>query len=551
MFGGLCRAFRGANRQTSNRCNFDDLLRACMQDWYQLTSSQVLQHQGTDPQRGLSHQDVHQRQRQYGANALQEKAPKTPWQILWQQVTASTILLLLVAAVVSAFLGDYQDTVAIAAILLLTVTIGFTQDYRANRAIAALKQLNVPRVKVLRDGQWQEQSARDLVPGDIILLETGNLVPADGRLIESVNLKLQEAAFTGESVPVEKHTGAIASANLDLSDRSNMAYLGTTVVYGRGRAVVTETGMDTELGKVACLVQTAAPAPTPLQQRLDQLSQKLVIAALGLIGVIVLLGIARRESLQDLFLTGVSMAVAVVPEGLPAIVTISLAIGAQRMLKQQALIRNLPAVETLGSVTVICSDKTGTLTQNRMTVTSLAIANHRFDLTPEMSAQDLTTQPVATPTVLDQQPAFALLLAGATLCNDAMLTIEPQQGDGLRPALGDRIGEIGDPTESALVMAAARFGLWKETLEEFFPRIAELPFETERKCMTTVHQLPRASMMPLPLQPLKSWLDSVEREHWGEESELAAPPPQCSNLSCWIYKGQCGKSSRDFSSSLD
>jgi P-type Ca2+ transporter type 2C len=313
----------------------------------------VLEHQDTNSLSGLSTEEVLRRQFKYGANELVEKSLKSPWRILWEQLTASTVLLLVVAAFVSSLLGDYKDTIAILAIVILTATIGFTQDYRANRAIAALKKLNVPKVKVLRDGQWQERSACELVPGDIVMLEAGNLVPADGRLIESVNLRVQEAAFTGESEPVEKQTDAIATADLSLSERRNMVYLGTTVTYGRGRAMVTETAMSTELGSIANLVQSATQEPTPLQKRLDRLGQKLVLVALGLIGAIVILGLLRGESLQLLFLTGVSMAVAVVPEGLPAIVTISLAIGAQRMLKRQTLIRHLPAVETLGSLTTV------------------------------------------------------------------------------------------------------------------------------------------------------------------------------------------------------
>jgi P-type Ca2+ transporter type 2C len=471
-----------------------------LKHWHQLPPSQVLQLQETDDLKGLSREEVLRRQFKYGANELVEKSLKSPWRILWEQLTASTVLLLVVAAFVSSLLGDHKDTIAILAIVLLTATIGFTQDYRANRAIAALKKLNVPKVKVLRDGQWQERSARELVPGDFVMLEAGNLVPADGRLIESVNLRVQEAAFTGESEPVEKQIDAIATADLDLSERRNMVYLGTTVTYGRGRAVVTETAMSTELGSIANLVQSATQDPTPLQKRLDQLGQKLVLVALGLIGVIVILGLLRGESLQLLFLTGVSMAVAVVPEGLPAIVTISLAIGSQRMLKQQALIRNLPAVETLGSVTVICSDKTGTLTQNRMTVTFLSVAGHRVDLTTQGDRSNLPLSPTEAPSLLlSEQPALALLLTGAALCNDAMLEADPHQPD--------RFCDIGDPTEAALVVVAARLGLWKGNLEQTFPRVAEIPFETERKRMTTVHRLPAAATeIPASLKPLKSWL---------------------------------------------
>jgi P-type Ca2+ transporter type 2C len=471
-----------------------------LKNWHQLQISQVLRDQATDAVQGLSQAEVLHRQLAYGSNKLIEQALKSPWLILWEQLTAATILLLWVAAFVSVLLKDYQDAVAILAIILLTSAIGFVQDYRANRAIAALRKLSVPRAKVCRDGQWQDISAQELVPGDIVQIEAGQLIPADGRVIESINLKVQESAFTGESEPVEKQSNAIIAENVGLSDRCNMVYLGTTAIYGRGRIVVTETAMNTELGKIANLVQTAPQELTPLQKRLEQLGQKLVFAALLLIVLIVLLGLLRGESIKLLFLTGVSMAVAVVPEGLPAIVTISLAVGAQRMLKQRSLIRNLPAVETLGSVTIICADKTGTLTQNRMTVAFLAVAGHRVDLNTQTSRDKPTASATETLSPLfSTQPSLALLLTGAALCNDAQFEADPHEPGYFY--------DIGDPTEGALAVAAARLGLWKGNLEKAFPRIAEIPFESDRKRMTTIHRHTSAiAYSPASLEPLESCL---------------------------------------------
>lgn len=433
--------------------------------WHQREPEQVVQRLKTDAVKGLSLQEAEHRKQQFGHNELIEQAVKSPWLMIWEQLSASTIVILLVAALMSALLGDYKDTIAILAIVVLTTLIGFSQEYRTGKALAALKRLAVPKVKVCRDGHQQEISARELVPGDLVLLEAGNLVPADGRILESMNLRIQESTLTGEAVPIDKVSRAIAAADIPLGDRHNMVYMGTSILYGRGRAVITATGMDTELGTIAHLVQAAEQEPTPLQQRLDHLGQKLVLASLALVAVIFGLGVLRGESLQLMFLTAVSMAVAVVPEGLPAIVTIALAIGAQRMLQRQVLIRKLPAVETLGSVTVICADKTGTLTENRMTVNVLDVAEQQVNLETE-------PQP-------SLNPSLSLLLTAGALCNDATFSHHPSD-----PSLGD-------PTEVALVVAAVHFGLHKDQLEQTLSRIAEIPFDSDRKRMTTVHRLER------------------------------------------------------------
>jgi len=454
-----------------------------MNELYQLDAPSVLLQLNSDAQQGLSETEAAERLNQYGPNATQENGARPPWLIFFEQLKATMVLILIAAAAVAGLLGSYKDTVAIAVIVVLFAIVGFAQEYRAEKAIAALKKLAAPFVKVLRDGRVREIASSDLVPGDVILLETGNLVPADARVMESVNLRVQEAALTGESEPVEKTAAALAQPNLALGDRRNMLYMGTIVTYGRGKAVVTHTGMQTELGKIAKLISDVRGEQTPLQKKLDQLGRMLAVVGLAVAGAIVLLGLLRGDSLTHLLLTGVSVAVAVVPEGLPAVVTITLALGAQRMLKRQALIRKLPAVETLGSVTVICSDKTGTLTENRMTVIALDVAGQRVELDQELvrNAPSLVsyTQTLSPDGGIQQGQALTLLLAGGALCNDAALSQASAPG---------KYRALGDPTEGALVIAAAQFGLWKDDLERALPRVAELPFDSERKRMTTVHE---------------------------------------------------------------
>lgn len=351
-----------------------------MSNWYQLPLSEVLQQLNTAAVTGLTQAEATRRLEQYGPNVLIEQGLKSPWKILLEQLTNVMTMILIVAAIISFFLGDLLDAGVILAIVVLNAGLGFRQEYKAEQSMAALKQLAVPVVKVRREGQVKEISSRDLVPGDVVLLETGNKVPADGRLLESVNLRLEEAALTGETEATEKDAGAVYQTEKALGDRHNMVYMGTAVSYGHGQAVITTTGMQTELGHIANLIQTVAQEPTPLQQRLNRLGVALAVVALVIVGVIFALGVLRGNALSEVFLTAVSLAVAAVPEGLAAVVTVALSLGAQRMLQRHALIRKLPAVETLGSVTVICSDKTGTLTQNKMTVTVLDIANQRVDL---------------------------------------------------------------------------------------------------------------------------------------------------------------------------
>jgi Ca2+-transporting ATPase len=448
-------------------------------DWYRKETSKAISLLNSDAEAGLASAEAQRRMAEHGPNELVERGLKSPWRILWEQLTGLMVVILIVAAVVSGALGDWKDAITILAIVVLNSVLGFSQEFRAEKAMAALKQLAVPTVKVRRDGHVVEISARELVPGDVVLLEAGALVPADGRLLESVNLRVEEAALTGESEPVEKHVRPLDRADLPVGDQRNMVYMGTVVTYGRGLTVITATGMNTELGRIAELIQTAEREPTPLQRRLAQLGKGLAVAALLIVAVVFVLGLLRGEDWQLMLLTAISMAVAAVPEGLPAVVTIALALGAQRMLKRQALIRKLPAVETLGSVTVICSDKTGTLTENRMTVTVL-------DVLGETQQVDTLLQqgiPVADAELLPgRRPpvrSLGLLTKAAALCNDASLAPTPEGG----------YRAVGDPTEGALVVAAAELGLVKDELDQRWPRVGEVPFTSERKRMTTVHQV--------------------------------------------------------------
>ena len=473
--------------------------------WHDKTIEDVFKELGSNPSTGLFTDEVLHRQKKYGFNELQEKPRPTFWQLLARQLNDFIVILLIVAAVISALLGDWIEAVVIMLIVVLNAILGVVQEGKAEESLAALKKMSAPESQVLRNGQRITVPARALVPGDIVFLEAGNYVPADIRLIEAVNLRVEEAALTGESVPVQKNAALILEKTASLGDRKNSVFSGTIINYGRGNGVVVSTGMDTQIGMIADMLQDVDEEKTPLQQKLDQLGKTLGIGALIICAVVFLLGLFRSgifsqgitddvgKTVVESFMIAVGLAIAAVPEGLSAVVTISLALGMKEMVKRHALIRRLQAVETLGSVTTICSDKTGTLTENRMTVTILDMADNVMDLTQE-TENDFTKgvnevlhieEPTEEQkTVLREHPALTQLLTGGSLCSDAIIEADKETED--------RFVMIGDPTEGALVVAATRMGLPKPLLEKTFPRVAEVPFDSERKRMTTVHQVPQS-----------------------------------------------------------
>ena len=485
-------------------------------DWHTLSVADVAAALETDLETGLSEDQVRQRQAEYGRNELREAPRRGFWRRLLDQFNQFLVLILLAAAIVSAFVGwreyartgsttEFVDAGAIMAIVILNAVLGVVQEGRAEEALAALKKMAAPNARVLRGGHLITVASPELVPGDVVVLETGNFVPADVRLIESVNLRVEEASLTGESVPVGKDAGEELPAEATLGDRDNMAFMSTLLTYGRGAGVVIATGMGTEIGKIAEMLQTYEEEQTPLQVKLDQLGKTLGIATLVICALVGVIGIVRDTqlgvllsagvgsyfgleetvpTLVEMFMVAVSLAIAAVPEGLPAVVTISLALGMQEMIRRHALIRKLPAVETLGSATAICSDKTGTLTQNAMTAVQMYVDRTLLTLSgegykPQGEFLDDTQQ-----VGLEGYPGMRLLLRAGLLCNDARLERIDENGTGQW-----RIA--GDPTEGAFVVAAAKAGYWKDPLSAEYPRLAEIPFDSDRKRMTTFHPDPR------------------------------------------------------------
>jgi Ca2+-transporting ATPase len=449
--------------------------------WHEFSINEALTQLKTTTQGGLTSTQAENRIKTYGYNQLDEAPPTTIWQLLWEQFNNFVIILLVVAALISAILGDWVEAAAIMAIVILNAALGVIQERRAEEALAALKELAAPEANVMRDGRRMTIPAKELVPGDIVYLEAGNYIPSDVRLIEAVNLRIDEAALTGESVPVQKEANSTYERSTPLGDRKNIAYMGTVVTYGRGQGVVTNTGMKTQIGLIAEMLQAVEEEETPLQKRLDQLGRSLGWAALAVCGLIFVVGWVRGTPPLEMFIIAVSLAIAAVPEGLPAVVTISLALGMREMIKRHALIRRLSSVETLGSATVICSDKTGTLTQNEMTVTRVAadgefiqITGSGYNLTGEFYRDGKTVS-------LTDYPAILTTLWIGALNNDATLELESYK-DG-----ESTYRMIGDPTEGALIVAAAKAGALPSPLNKAFPRVQEIPFDSERKRMVTVH----------------------------------------------------------------
>ncbi|MDP1682217.1 MAG: HAD-IC family P-type ATPase, partial [Burkholderiales bacterium] len=426
--------------------------------WHTLSSESVAARLNVDPAQGLAPDEVAQSLAQYGPNEIIEQRRRSPLAMLVSQFTDFMILVLIAAAIVAGIVGEPQDSIAIVVILVLNAMIGFIQEYRAERAVAALQRLAAATARVRRDGQWESIPGAQLVPGDVVWLEAGNVVPADLRLIEVAQLKVEEAALTGESHPVEKIPGVLVEAGLPLGDRRNMAYKGTIVSYGRAEGIVVASGMQTELGRIAALLHATGDAKTPLQKRLAAFGQRLALAVLALCAIIFTVGVLRGEPVVLMFLTAVSLAVAAIPEALPAVVTVSLALGAHKMVQRHALIRRLPAVETLGSVTFICADKTGTLTENRMRVERYWVDGHIAEKIPVALTE-----------------VWIALARAMALSNDAA-----------RHGSGKKI--LGDPTEVALYQAARSAGFDKDNLAASYPRVAEIPFDSERKRMATLHR---------------------------------------------------------------
>ena len=418
--------------------------------WHMLSAGHLSEQLDVNVKVGLAPDDVARRREEHGENAIRERPPRSKWRMLLEQFNDFMIMILIVAAVVSGIVGDLKDALAIVVIVLLNAVIGMVQEIRAENALAALKKMAATGAMVLRDGERVQLAASELVPGDVVLLEAGNVVPADLRLIETAQLKVDESLLTGEALTIEKSSDVLTHADLPLGDRLNMAFKGTTATYGRGVAVVVATGMTTELGKIASLLDAGDILRTPLQQRLATFGKHLGMAVLAICIIIFVVGLLRGEALVLMFLTAVSLAVAAIPEALPAVVTVSLAMGARKMVRQNALIRRLPAVETLGSVTYIFSDKTGTLTQNRMQVVELSAAGIELRTLEDVPKQE----------------PWVSLFSALALSNDAS---------------GNNNGEVlGDPTEVALYQAARQAGYHKAELEKSAARVLELPFDSNR-----------------------------------------------------------------------
>jgi Ca2+-transporting ATPase len=434
--------------------------------WYALGGDTVVQKLATDPHQGLSMAEAQQRQSQYGTNELPREAGTGMWELVRGQFTEVMVLVLLAAAVISIAVGDTKDAVVIMAIVILNAGLGFFQEYQAEQALAALGAMQTPHVRVRRDGHVLELSAVDLVPGDIVMLEAGDRVPADGRLLEAANLQVDESALTGESMAVEKTVAAMEDSDPPpaLAERQNIVYMGTAITYGRAVVAVTDTGLKTQLGMIAALLQGVEKGRTPLQERLERVGVILASAALAICVLVFITGVIRGEDAEEMLLTAISLAVAAIPEGLPAVITISLALGARRMVRRNALIRKLPAVETLGSVSVICSDKTGTLTRNEMTATVLGLPGR-----DTVEVHGIGYEPVGhfyegkrllNPT---DDKVLGRILKASALNTDAFLE---QNHDTERWEI------VGDTTEGALLVMARKAGWSRAVLEDEMPREA-------------------------------------------------------------------------------
>ncbi|MFT3891781.1 MAG: cation-translocating P-type ATPase [Anaerolineales bacterium] len=487
-------------------------------EWHALEAVEVLAHLKVQDH-GLSTGEAKSRLEKYGPNQLKEAPRPTFLQMLWEQLNNFVVILLIVASVISALLGDYVEAAAIMAIVVLNAVLGIVQERRAEEALAALKKLAAPDAQVMRDGHRKSVPSYELVPGDIVFLEAGNFIPADIRLLDAINLRVEEASLTGESLPVQKNAATVLDKKVPLGDRKNTAFMGTVVSYGRGRGVVTSTGMHTQLGLIARMLQSVEAEETPLQRRLDQLGKSLSIASLFLVAIVFIVALINQTEIgglftgplayvkefageiTEVFIIAVSLAIAAVPEGLPAVVTISLALGMREMIKRHALIRKLASVETLGSATVICSDKTGTLTQNEMTVTRMWVDGQFIEIIGTGYVPKGEFLIDGKPVDMMNYPGARTALWIGVLNNDSDIEISGESEDKLTYRI------IGDPTEGSLLVAATKAGAEHLNIDKAYPRENEVPFDSERKRMITIHNVTEPD--PNDLSPFQNsrWLN--------------------------------------------
>ncbi len=488
-------------------------------DWHALKTQEVLDHLDVAGN-GLTSEGARKRLEQYGPNQLEEAPRPSFLHMLWEQLNNFVVILLIVASLISAFLGEYVEAAAIMAIVVLNSVLGIVQERRAEEALAALKKLAAPDAQVIRDGHKVSIPSYELVPGDVVFLESGNFVPADIRLLEAVNLRVEEASLTGESLAVQKNAATVLEKNVPLGDRKNTAFMGTVVSYGRGRGVVTSTGMHTQLGLIATMLQNVETEETPLQRRLDELGKSLSIAALFLVAIVFVVALINNTTISELFtspwayvqeylaeitetfIIAISLAIAAIPEGLPAVVTISLALGMREMIKRHALIRKLSSVETLGSATVICSDKTGTLTQNEMTVTRLWVDGQFINITGTGYVPKGEFLVDGKPVDMANYPGALTSLWLGLLNNDAEIETTGSSEDQMTYRI------VGDPTEGALIVAATKAGAVHFEIDQAYPRENEVPFDSERKRMITIHNVSEPDpndLSPFRGNKMKDW----------------------------------------------
>lgn len=488
-------------------------------NWYARSKEETLHLWQTDPHHGLLTEEVKNRLQKFGYNEMKEKEQPAWWKRFLAQFQDFMVLVLLVATLISALLGEYVDAITILAIVIINAILGFIQEFRAEQSMSALKKLAAPTAHVIRNATLQQIPAREIVPGDVLSLEAGDKLAADGRLIETQNMEVEEASLTGESNPVRKNADKKLSEDTPLGDRKNMVYAGTSISRGRGKAIVCATGMHTEVGRIAGMIQNVQQDATPLERRLEYLGRWLVWGCLAICLIVVATGVAKGESLFLMCMSGISLAVAAIPEGLPAIVTVALALGVQRMIKRNAIVRKLPAVETLGCTTVICSDKTGTLTQNAMTVKKIFtngnmydVSGAGYDIKGEFSLDGKKVE------LKNDNSLRQCLIIGA-LCNNSILKNNNVGITGLwRKKNGTGWSIEGDPTEGALIVAAAKADIWRTNLEKFERRTSEIPFESERRRMTVAYEKDGAGILYIKgapdtiLELCKYYLNGTEKE---------------------------------------